>query len=450
MTQIPPSRCYHIWTIGCQMNEADARKLGARIEALGWRETDDAERADLLILNTCVVRRQAEDKAYGRLARVREMKEKRPDLRVALMGCLVGRGGSNALRERFPFVDVFMPPSECDPLVRFLESEPEPSRVDACAGPESGHRLPERLKGAVRANVPVVLGCSHACTYCIIPYRRGREHSRPPGEILDEIRALASQGVREVALLGQIVDRYGLDRDDGYTLARLLREAAGVEGIFRVRFLTSHPNYLGNDVIETVAEHPRICPHFEVPFQAGSDTILARMRRGYTAEQYRALVGRIRARIPDAAIHTDVIVGFPGETEADFDETLRLINELRLDKAHVARYSPRPQTWAARRLEDHVPAAEKEHRRVAVDTAQTRILAEKNAERVGKTVEVLVEARDARSGRMRGRTPDDRIVFFEDAREPVGEQLRIRVDWAGPFSLIGTRADEDRDEDRST
>ncbi len=430
MNAVAPG-AYHIWTIGCQMNEADTRRLAARLEALGWREAADPDSADLLVLNTCVVRRQAEDKALGRLAQARAQKRRRPDRIVALMGCLVGERMDPALRERFDFVDVFLPPSDPGPLLRRLAA------ADAAEAPGEAP-LPARLRRSVRAHVPAVLGCSLACAYCVIPYRRGPERSRPAGEILDEIRALLAQGVREIVLLGQIVDRYGLDRPDaGVNLAGLLRSAARLDGLRRLRFLTNHPRYLDAALIETVADEPRICPHFVMPFQSGSDAVLARMRRGYTAEDYRARVAAIRARLPEASIQTDIIVGFPGETEADFAATANLLEELRLDKVHIARYSPRPQTWAARRLPDDVPAEEKERRRAALDAIQTRILSEKNAAFRGRVVDVLVEDRDPRRGRWRGRTPCDRLVFFEAPGNPRGRIVPVRIRETAPFSLIG-------------
>jgi tRNA-2-methylthio-N6-dimethylallyladenosine synthase len=442
---------YHIWTIGCQMNQADARYLAAQLERLGGQPVARAEDADLVILNTCVVRQQAEDRIYGRLSRVAALKRERPERRVAVMGCLVGLGDASALRERFAFVDVFMPPSDPSPLVAFLRGEEaaqgrldeERDRLFREVLQAEDFHLPASSAGAVTAHVPIVLGCSHACTYCIIPYRRGREHSRPPGEILDEVRQLAAQGVREVILLGQIVDRYGVDRHPPYRLAGLLRDVAAVDGLARVRFLTSHPSCLDDEIVEAVATTPKVCPHFEMPIQSGDDDILARMRRGYTVAEYARRVDFIRARIPGAAIHTDIIVGFPGETEAQFEGSLRVVESLRLDKAHVAKYSVRPQTWAARHLADDVPPDVKEERRARLDERQTEILAEKHAALAGTEVEVLVDGRDEKRGRWRGRTPRDEIVFFEgpggDAAMP-GRLVRVRIEWTGAHSLIGRAA----------
>ena len=441
---------YHLWTIGCQMNEADSRHLAARLRQAGYTACDDARDADLVILNTCVVRQQAEDRAWARLRELEAWKKRRPSLRIALMGCLVGtRSGPAArLREQLAFVDYFLPPSDLSPLTGTLlpdeaeaRSADERDRIERDAAQDGDLAAPTAATGGiVTANVPVVLGCSHACTYCIIPYRRGGEHSRPAAEILAEVRALADAGVREVMLLGQIVDRYGLDLPGGPDLADLLRSVAHVDGLLRVRFLTSHPNHLTDRILDAVAAEPRICPQIEVPAQAGNDEVLARMKRGYTVDGYRRLVDRIRSRLPEAAIHSDFIVGFPGETEAQFLDTLRLMEEVRFDKTHLARYSERPETFAARRYPDDVPPEEKERRVQILENAQRAILADTNRRFLGATVEVLVEDRDEKRGRWRGRTPLNRLVFFPDPRPLLGRVVPVHITWTGPFSLIGEPA----------
>jgi tRNA-2-methylthio-N6-dimethylallyladenosine synthase len=299
--------------------------------------------------------------------------------------------------------------------------------------------LPDSWRGRqVATHVPIVLGCSHACTFCIIPYRRGSERSRPLEAIEAEVRALADRGVREVTLLGQIVDRYGKDLPDHPTLADLLRRLHAIDGIERLRFLTSHPNWMTDELLDVVASLPKACEHLEVPVQSGDDAILERMRRGYTAEDYRRLVERIRRRIPGSSIATDIIVGFPGETEAQFQRTYDLLADLRLDVAHLARYSPRPGTVAARTMSDDVPEAEKLRRFRALEDLQAGIAAELNLRSLGQTIEVLVE--EQHRGRWRGRTRTNRLVFFEEATDRSGQLVPVHVDWAGPWSLIGTPA----------
>ena len=449
---------YYIWTIGCQMNTADSRRLASALERLGCTPAGRAEEADVVVLNTCVVRQSAEDKVYGRLGSLKPLKKRRPEMIIGLMGCLVGVKDPAPLRRRFPWVDVFVPPSEPGPLLELLAERGMADESRAQETAEASHRyrlqdgdllLPAHDRGMlVSAYVTVVLGCSYACTFCIIPYRRGPERSRPPEEIVAEAEALVAQGVKEITLLGQIVDRYGLEtsffgENPVSPLAELLRRLHEIEGLERIRFLTSHPNWMTDELLDAVAELPKVCEHIEVPVQAGDDEVLAQMRRGYTAADYRSLVARIREHIPNVSIATDVIVGFPGETEPQFQRTCDLLAELRLDKAHIARYSPRPQTLAARRLPDDVEPEEKERRRKTLDGLQAEIVAEINARLLGQTVEVLVEGRkkarpeQGRRGRWWGRTRTDKLVFFEDERDWRGRLARVRITWAGPWSLIG-------------
>jgi tRNA-2-methylthio-N6-dimethylallyladenosine synthase len=439
---------YHIWTAGCQMNEADSQRVASELEKLGYHATHEAESADVIVLNTCVVRQSAEDKAYGRLMSLKPMKEERPDLVLGLMGCLVGVRDASPLQKRFPFVDVFLPPSDPAKLVQLLrardghgsrgsdyeviQSETE-SRYELM---DADLVLPAHERGAlVSAHVPIVYGCNHVCTFCIIPYRRGAERSRSVGEIAAEVHALVTQGVKEVTLLGQIVDRYGYDIPDGPRLPDLLRAVHGVEGLERIRFLTSHPLYMTDELLDTVAALPKVCEHIEVPVQSGDDAMLKKMKRGYTVDDYRALVERIRARVPNAGIATDIIVGMPGETEQQFQSTYNLLGELELDVAHVAMFSPRPNTVAAR-WEDDVPAEEKERRRKAIDDLQAEILTRINAKYLSQTVEVLVEEKN--KNRWKGRTSSNKLVFFEDdSRDWKGQIARVAIDWTGPWSMIG-------------
>ena len=441
---------YHIWTEGCQMNVADSQRVASALERLGYQASPEAGEADVIVLNTCVVRQSAQDKAYGRLTSLRPLKEQRPDLVINLMGCLVGVRGDARLRHAFPYVDVFSPPSDPGPLVEHLARRD--GRALTLTETERRHKwmdgdwqLPaEALGSAVAAYVPVVYGCSHGCTFCVIPFRRGPERSRPVGEIVGEVRTLVRQGVREVTLLGQIVDRYGQDVSDGPGLADLLRVLHEVDGLERIRFLTSHPNWMNDGLLEAVASLPKVCEHIEVPVQAGDDEVLARMKRGYTADDYRRLVARIRDRLPGASIATDIIVGFPGETQEQFERTRDLLAELRLDVAHLARYSPRPSTVAARRMADDVPEDEKLRRFRALEELQSVIAAEINAHFQGRDVEVLVE--EKHRGRWKGRTRTNKLVFFETTDEAplTGRLVRVRITWAGPWSLLGHPATEAR------
>lgn len=472
---------YHIWTIGCQMNEADSGRVAAELDALGYAPTPELNEADVIVLNTCVVRQSAEERAVGRLWSIRPLKQENPERVVALMGCMVGIKPNGALKQRFPFVDVFMPPSDPAPLVGYLKSdeiEAEAQELDAeqtsarhvmqewdtdLTDLTDLHDLKENQvnqsdqvnlrpipthplqsvrhlslhgKAPVVAHVPIVYGCSHACTFCIIPFRRGVERSRPLDEVVAEVRGLVAQGVREVTLLGQIVDRYGKDFPDGRPdLADLLEAVNDIDGLWRIRFLTSHPNYMTDRILQAVARLPKVCEQIEVPAQAGDDEVLANMKRGYTVGQYRDLINHIRATIPNTAIHTDIIVGFPGESAEQFERTRALLREIKIDKAHLAMYSPRPGTVSERRMADDVPAEEKKRRWDALDAVQRDVVGEINRRNLGEVVEVLVE--ENHKGRWRGRTRHNKLVYFDDPRDWLGQLAPVRITWAGPWSMIG-------------
>jgi tRNA-2-methylthio-N6-dimethylallyladenosine synthase len=438
---------YHFWITGCQMNYADARQVANRLEQLGYRPTEEAEEADVIVLQTCTVRQQSEDKAMGRLSSLRPLKESRPDLTLAMMGCVVGVKGNEKLEAQFPYVDVWMPPAtDGGPLMAHLQQGDDlalemVSTEARFAIQDEEMVLPVHQVGdQVSMPVAVVYGCSHACTFCIIPQRRGVERTRPVGEIVAEVRSLVAQGVKEVVLLGQIVDRYGKDIPDGPDLADLLRVVNDVEGLERIRFLTSHPSYMTDRILRAVAALPNVMPQIEVPIQAGDDAVLENMKRGYTADEYRRLVYRIRDIIPDAAIHCDIIVGFPGETAGQFQKTVDLLAELELDKIHLARYSPRPGTVSARRLEDDVPDEEKRRRFHIIEQLQKEILERKMQRWLGESVEVLVEERQ--KGRWRGRSQQGKLVFFDDPRDLRGQLVDVDITYTGPWSMSGVLVEE--------
>jgi tRNA-2-methylthio-N6-dimethylallyladenosine synthase len=435
-------RFYCLFIEGCQMNYSDVRPVISHLEKLGYRMTERPEQADVVLLETCTVRQSAEDKAYSWLHMLKPLKQRKPDMVIALMGCLVGVKSNGMLRERFPHVDVLLPPSDASRLIEYLRqreigAEEYAATTERHAWQDAEVVLPAHQRGTlVVAPVGVVYGCSHACSFCIIPNRRGIERSRPVGEIVAEVRALAAQGVREVQLLGQIIDRYGYDVPDGPDLASLLEAVHAVDGVERIRFLTSHPNYMPDRLLDAVAALPKVCEHIEVPVQAGDDEVLARMKRGYAAGDYRRLIARIRERIPGVAIATDIIVGFPGESEAQFQATCDLLAELKLDVAHIAKYSPRPGTLSARKYADDVPPEEKERRRKTLDELQARIVAEINAQSLGLTVPVLVEGRQQH--RWRGRTRTNKLVFFsDDTSDWRGRVADVIIDWTGPWSMLG-------------
>ena len=425
------------------MNVADSQRVASALERLGYSATRLPDDADVIVLNTCVVRQSAEDKAAGRLYSLKPLKEGRPELVINLMGCMVGVRGNQRLKQRFPFVDVFSPPSDPGPLIAYLTQEESRNLEQAettkrFALMDGDLLLPVEQRGnLVSAHVPVVLGCSHACTFCIIPYRRGAERSRPIDELTAEVRSLVNQGVKEITLLGQIVDRYGKDIPDGPNLAALLRLLHQIDGLERIRFLTSHPNWMTDELLDSVAELPKVMPHIEVPVQAGDDSVLENMRRGYTADDYRGLVGRIRQRLngsfPGVSIATDIIVGFPGESDEQFQRTYDLLAELKLNVAHLARYSPRPGTVADRRMPDDIPEDVKWERFRALEQLQEGVAAEINAGYLGNQVEVLFEEKVR--GRWKGRTTTNKLVFLQSERDLQGQVLPVIITWTGPWSM---------------
>jgi len=414
---------YHIWTIGCQMNQADSWRAAEELEGLGWQSTPDVEQADLIVLNTCVVRQSAEDKARGRIGSLKPIKRHRPSTAIVVMGCLVGEE-SSGLEQSFPFVDLFLRPSDVEGLMSYARgrwASATPQRSPTADVPVSYF-------------VPVMEGCDNHCTYCIVRLRRGRERSRTLEEIVAEVRSLVDRGAREVTLLGQNVDAYGHDLPGQPDLADLLHAVHEVDGLWRIRFLTSHPSDMSNRVIDAVARLDKVCEHFELPVQAGHDLTLKRMARGYTVDQYRSLVQRIRDQVPGASLATDVIVGFPGETEDHFQATWDLLAETRFDVVHVAAYSPRPGTPAAL-LADDVHPEEKHRLRRLVEELQGRIATEINQGLSGSTVEVLVE--EEYKGKWKGRTRTNKLVFFEHEEDWRGKLALVQITWAGPWSMQG-------------
>ncbi len=482
---------YHIWTVGCQMNQADSQRVQTLLDDLGWEEAS-MEQANLVVLNTCSVRQAPEEKAHNLLAKLRHAKEERGDLLVTLMGCMIGNQKTiDELSKRYPHVDLFMKVEQADILPRFLEERWTPISGAGCLDieytpdndlpistdptsptfatsferggkrsvlpmaitPKPGERIAhyptkiEPAQASVTAWLPIVLGCNKVCTYCIVPYRRGRERSRPIDELIIEARSLVKKGAKEVTLLGQTVESYGLDLPDKPNLADLMTDLSEIEGLERIRFMTSYPRYMTDSMIERMAHLPKVCEHLNIPVQAGDDDMLKRMKRGYSLAEYCERVDRVRELWPNISLSTDVIVGFCGETEEEFQHTLDLIAKVRFDIVHVAAYSVRPGTVAAR-WEDDVPLAEKKRRLHAVEDLQTSIALEINQSYLNRVEEVLVEEEQSTHGlqRWRGRNRTNKLVFFP---QPVyteattaqniqaGKLVSVRIERVTPWSLQG-------------
>ena len=409
------------------MNKADSDRLGSALEQLGLQEVERAGDADVVVLNSCVVRQSAEDKVANNLFQMRPVKKQRPEQVLALMGCMVGPKADD-LQRRFPHVDLFMRPQQYEPL---LELVGERLAVDweGCVGSLAP------LHPEVTSYVPIIHGCDLMCTFCIIPYRRGRQVSRPVDEVVREVSLLSERGVKEVTVLGQTVDAYGHDLEERPDLADLLTRLNDVPGLERIRFLTSHPSYMSRRIVRAVADLPKVCEHINLPVQAGDDEVLRRMRRPYTSDEYRELVSSIRETIPNVSMSTDLIVGFPGETEEQYQQSVSLLEELRFDKVHCAAYSTRPGTIADRSMPDDVPSEEKTRRMKAVDELQESIASEINAQYLGTTVEVLVDGH--KRGKWQGRTRSDKLVFFPDDVDRLGQLVNVQIEKAGSWSLQG-------------
>jgi len=433
---------YHLTTFGCQMNDHDSERMKGLLEGLGWSEAPRRDDADLILFNTCTIRGSADERFLGNLGDAKRVKRERPDAVVAVGGCWAQSQREAVFRD-FPFVDIAFGPGEVARLGELIARE----RLDAVGafsfdGAFSGS-LPAKRERPHQAWVQISVGCNCVCAYCVVPSVRGRECSRPPGEVVAEVETLAADGVREVTLLGQNVNSYGRDlaRDERATFAELLRAVAGVEGIARVRYTSPHPKDMKADVIAAMAECPEVCEHLHLPAQSGSTRVLRAMRRTYSRERYLDLVVRLRESIPDLSLTTDLIVGFPGETDAEFEETLSLVEACRYDGAYTFIYSPRPGTEAAERMEDDVPAAVKRERIGRLVEVVQRTAAERAQRFVGSVREVLVEGPSRTDpSRLRGRLRQNITVNFTGSADP-GTLAEVRIEGATSTTLSGREAE---------
>jgi len=433
------SKTYFIRTHGCQMNEHDSERIAGMLEQNGYALASSPETADLVLFNTCAIRENADNRLYGTLGHMKALKEERPELRIAVGGCQVQKDKALVL-EKAPWVDVAFGTFSVAELPALLQRREE-TGVPAFEFAEQTETfpsaLPSRREDPFHAWVSVSVGCDNSCTFCIVPFVRGRQVSRRMGEILDEVRALVDDGVVEVTLLGQNVNTYGRDLDGKPLFAELLRALDGIDGLRRVRFTSPHPHDFTPDVIDAMASSPTVCEHIHFPLQSGSDAVLRRMRRSYRAERYLSWLEQMRDAIPGLAVSTDIIVGFPGETDDDFEDTMRVVERARFDSAYTFRYSTRPNTEAGS-MPDQVPehvVAERFQRLVELQEA---ISLQRNKAMRGETFEVFVEGPSRKDpSRMTTRTRTNKIVHVPADGLSAGMFVRARITGAHPHHLDG-------------
>ncbi|MEI7055681.1 tRNA (N6-isopentenyl adenosine(37)-C2)-methylthiotransferase MiaB [Nocardioides sp. CCNWLW239] len=437
-------RTYEVRTYGCQMNVHDSERLSGLLEDAGYLKANQGEQADVVVFNTCAVRENADNKLYGNLSHLAPIKEANPDLQIAVGGCLAQKD-RDTITTKAPYVDVVFGTHNIGSLPVLLERARvrEEAQVEILESLEVfPSTLPTKRESAYAAWVSVSVGCNNTCTFCIVPSLRGKEKDRRPGEILAEIEALVAEGVTEVTLLGQNVNAYGVEFGDRQAFSKLLRACGQIDGLERVRFTSPHPAEFTDDVIEAMAETPNVMPSLHMPLQSGSDRVLKAMRRSYRSTKFLGIIERVRAAIPHAAITTDIIVGFPGETEEDFQATLDVVRESRFSSAFTFQYSKRPGTPAADLPDQISPEVVKDRYGRLVDLVN-EIAFEENKKNVGRTLELLVAEgegrKDSSTNRLSGRAPDNRLVHFSAAgAEGVrpGDMVKVEITRAAPHYLI--------------
>ncbi|WEV23611.1 tRNA (N6-isopentenyl adenosine(37)-C2)-methylthiotransferase MiaB [Clostridium perfringens] len=434
-------KLFCISTYGCQMNEEDSEKLSGMLKSQGYERTENKEEASIIIFNTCCVRENAENKVFGNLGQLKQLKKKNPNLVIAICGCMMQQVGmAEKVLKTFPYVDIIFGTHNAHKFPEYLHRVlQEGVQVKEILNKEEGivEGLPIDRKSDVKAFVTIMYGCNNFCTYCIVPYVRGRERSRKSEDIIKEIEELVSQGYKEITLLGQNVNSYGKGLEEDIDFAGLLRKVNEVKGLERVRFMTSHPKDLSDDVIMAIKECDKLCEQVHLPVQSGSSRILKEMNRHYDREYYLDLVKKIKSEIPDVTLTTDIIIGFPGETEEDFLDTLSLCEEVGYDSAFTFIYSRRNHT-PADKMENQIPDDIKHDRFNRLVEAINKKVVIKNKEYEGKVVEVLVEGPSKNDEtKLTGRTRNGKLVNFAGDEKLVGELVNLKIVRAQPFSLIG-------------
>ena len=432
---------YYIETWGCQMNEEDSEKLSGMLKRIGYTRTENKEEAGIILFNTCCVRENAENKVFGNLGALKKLKKKNPDLIIGICGCMMQQEGmADKILKKFPYVNIVFGTHNAYKFPEYLNRvKTEGVQIKEIFNKETDivEGLPIDRESNVKAFVTIMYGCNNFCTYCIVPYVRGRERSRKPEDILNEVRELVAQGYKEITLLGQNVNSYGKGLEEEVDFAKLLRMINEIEGLERVRFMTSHPKDLTHDVIMAIKECDKLCEQIHLPVQSGSNSILKKMNRHYTKEYYLDLIKKIKEEIPGVTLTTDIIVGFPGETEEDFQETLELVKEVGYSSAFTFIYSRRNNTPADMML-NQVSEEDKHHRfNRLIAAVNERVIAQNKAEE-GNILEVLVEGNSKNDAeKLTGRTRTGRLVNFTGENVNVGELVNVKITRAQNFSLIG-------------
>ncbi len=438
------SKNYRIITYGCQMNVHESEKIAGILRDMGYEETDEMEKADIIVFNTCCIRENAENHAFGNIGALKKLKKEKPDLIIAVGGCMTQeKGKTDVLKTKFPFIDVMFGALNLENLGKLiLQKQRQKKKVIEIR--ENAGEIVETITpyrtSYPNAWVNIMYGCNNFCSYCIVPYVRGRERSREPQKILEEVQRLVSDGYKEITLLGQNVNSYGTDRNVGMTFAQLLDTVAQIKGKFRLRFMTSHPKDFNEDVVKVMQKRSKICPLVHLPVQSGSNAILQAMNRRYTREKYLSEIAMLKARIPRAEVTTDIIVGFPGETEEDYLQTESLVKEVNYASAFTFVYSKRQGTKAAE-MENQVPEEVQKDRIMRLVKLVNSLTQAKSQEYVGKTVEILCEDYDEKKGLYLGRDELGRMGYFASDKNVVGEFVQLKITRANGISLYGERVD---------
>ncbi|MHB9093309.1 MAG: tRNA (N6-isopentenyl adenosine(37)-C2)-methylthiotransferase MiaB [Eubacteriales bacterium] len=423
------------------MNERDTETLSGMLREMGYEPTGELEEADVILLNTCCVRETAENKVWGRIGELKALKSRKPELILGVCGCMTQQSDvAEKIRRRAPHVDIIFGTHNTHRLPELIHRVKEERKTIVDVWQTEGdivENLPSKRVEGVKAYVTIIYGCNNFCTYCIVPYVRGRERSRLAADIVREVQELTAQGYKEVMLLGQNVNSYGKDLDPKTDFADLLAKVDRVDGLTRIRYMTSHPRDFSDKLIDMIASSEKICEHFHLPVQSGGNDVLKKMNRGYTKEDYLTLVGKIRAKIPRAGITTDLIIGFPGETDEDFAETLDLIEKVKFDAAFTFVYNKRSGTPAAE-MPDQVPDEVKKYRIQTLIAVQNTISREKNLLELGQIYEVLTEGvNKADPNRLEARTRTNKLVLFEGEKSLIGQTVQVRVTDTGTWHLDG-------------